>query len=60
MDNVHASQIILTEPVIPVRMNTLIILVALIVNASQTTQMAVLMSVLRKAANVLARKTMPT
>ena len=60
MDNVHASPIILTEPVIPVRMNTLIILVVLIVNALQTTQMAVLMSVLRKVVNVLVRKTMAT
>ena len=60
MDNVHASPIILTEPVIPVRMSTLIILVVLIVNALQTTQMAVLMSVLRKVVNVLARKTMQT
>ena len=42
------------------QMGTSVILIVMIVNASQTTQMAVLMCALRKAVNVLARKTMPT
>ena len=58
MDNVHASPIILTEPVILVRINTLIILVAMIVNASQHTQRTTLMFAERKMANAPAMKNM--
>ena len=60
MANVLARKTMTTELAVFVKMNILIILVVLIVIASQTTQMTVLMSVLRKVANVLVRKTMAT
>ena len=46
------------KSVIVVAMNTMVILIVLIVNASQPTQRTTLMFVLRKVDSVLVRKTM--
>ena len=46
------------ESVIVVAMNTMVIPIVLIVNASQPTQRTTLMFVLRKVDSVLVRKTM--
>ena len=51
----------MVKSAIDVKMNTMnIILIAILVNASQTTQMTILMFVLRKVANARVRKTMAT
>ena len=55
VDNVHANPIILAEPVMCVRMDTLIILVVKIVDALQITQLTTLMLVKRELDSVLVR-----
>ena len=58
MDNVYANPIILAEPVMRVRMNIMIILVAKIVDALQIIPTIHLMSVVKKVANAPALENM--
>ena len=55
MENVLANPTLLAEPVMRVRMDTLIILVVKIVDALQITQLTTLMLVKRKLDSVLVR-----
>jgi hypothetical protein len=56
--NAPAMKNMMIESVIVVTMNTMVIPIALIVNASQPTQRTTLIFVLRKVDSVLVRKTM--
>ena len=60
MANVLARKTMTAELATFVKMNTLITLIALNVNASLITQLMTLMFVLRRVVNVLVRKTMTT